>query len=103
MNCEEIWTIHVGRLTIHVIDAAGEYSRHELGQRVDQGEIPLITIAPGAWQAAELPNGVEFAFGANVCAPAFDYSQMRIGKRDELLALFPARAELIRRLSHEQG
>lgn len=99
-NCEEIWAIHAGRLDLHVIDTAGTYRRHHLGLDLASGERPVVTVPPRSWQAAELPAGLPLAFGTNICAPGFQYSEFELGKRAEMLASFPEHADLISRLSH---
>ncbi len=103
MNCEEVWTIHVGRLDLHVIDPAGAYRRCRLGLDLASGERPMATVARGSWQAAELPPEEPLAFGTNVCAPAFQFSELQLGRRREMLASFPQHHELIQRLTHPRG
>jgi len=98
-NGEEIWAIHAGRLDLHLLDPAGTYQRHHLGLDLASGERPVVTVPIRSWQAAELPAGEPFAFGTNVCAPAFQYSAFELGMRDEMLASFPEHADLISRLS----
>lgn len=98
-NCEEIWAIHAGRLTLHVLDPAGGYQRYRLGLDLASGERPVVAVPRRSWQAAELPAGEPLAFGTNVCAPAFQYSVFELGKRDAMLASFPEHADIIGRLS----
>ena len=101
LNCEEIWAIHVGRLHLHVIAPDGKYQLVRIGLDLAAGELPVVTVPPGHWQAAELPEAVPFAFGTNVCAPGFCYEESQIAKRRELCQEFPPHAELISRLTHE--
>jgi len=100
-NCEEIWAIHIGRLSLHMIDSSGGYERVRLGTDVAAGEVPLVTVPRGGWQAAELPTLQAFAFGTNVCAPVFDYSTCEMGSREQLIRSFPQHKELIGRLTHD--
>ena len=102
-RCEEIWAIHVGSLVVHTIDTDGQYERHQLGVTFERGEQPLITVPAGAWQAAELVGATEYAFGTNVCAPAFSYDDLEIASGEELVAKFPHLSEIIRRLTHTGG
>ncbi|MFZ6029897.1 MAG: cupin domain-containing protein [Chloroflexota bacterium] len=99
MNNEELWLIHTGRLLVHVIAADGSYHLLRLGSDLPGGERPVVTVPVNAWQAAEIPAGVPFAFGSNVCAPAFSYGQFEVGQREEMLRQFPTHASLIRRLT----
>ena len=59
----------------------------------------MIAIPTGNWQAAELPEGLPFAFGTNVCAPSFSFEQFEIARRDDLLRDFPEHKDLILRLT----
>jgi uncharacterized protein len=102
-NCDEIWAIHTGRLCLHVIDVTGAYTQIRIGIAVGSGEIPVVVIPRGSWQAAELPEGVSFAFGTNVCAPAFRYSEFEIGRRSVLIRAYPQHRDIILRLSHKQA
>ena len=66
---------------------------------LDCDERPVVTVPIGYWQGAELPEGEAFAFGTNVCAPGFVWTELVIADREKLLAEFPGHMELIRRLT----
>ncbi len=100
-NNEEIWAIHAGRLLVHVLAPDGTLRTLRLGMDVDAGERPVVTVPTGHWQAAELPPGVPFAFGTNVCAPCFHYTEFALASREELAAAHPAHRALIERLTRE--
>lgn len=100
-NNEEVWALHLGRLLVHVLEPGGAHWVLRLGTDFDAGERPVVTVPAGYWQAAELPPGVEFAFGANICAPAFSFAEFAIATRHELLAAFPEHRELICRLTRD--
>ncbi len=97
-NNEELWLIHAGRLLLHVLNPDGSYQLLRLGLDYGADERPVQAVPCGSWQAAELPEGTPFAFGANVCAPAFSFDEFGIAGLDELLKQYPAQAEVIRRL-----
>jgi predicted cupin superfamily sugar epimerase len=98
-NNEELWLIHVGKLSVHVIEPSGEYKLIRLGLDLRAGERPVATVGVGHWQAAELLEGTPFAFGTNVCAPPFSFDQFSIAEREALMTEHPAHAGLIRRLT----
>lgn len=100
-NSEEIWAIHLGRLLVHVLEPGGAHKVIRLGTDFEAGERPVAIVPTGYWQAAELPEGVEFAFGTNICAPPFLYSEFSIADRSDLLMQFPQHGELIKRLTRE--
>ena len=94
LNNDELWLIHL-------LGPDGTYQLLQLGTSLVEGDRPVISIPAGTWQAAEIPAGIPFAFGSNVCAPAFSYDHFELGKRDELVMEFPKYADLISRLAAE--
>lgn len=102
LNNEELWLIHQGRLLIHVIDPEGKHMIHRLGNDVNTGEKPVISVPKGYWQAAELAADEDFAFGTNVCAPCFEFDLFKLASRAELTKEFPEHRELITRLTYEE-
>ncbi len=100
LNNEELWIAQRGALLVHELDPDGTHRVHRLGLETAAGEVPVLAIRRGTLQAAELPPGEPFAFGTNVCAPAFDFGQFELTPRAELLERFPGHGELIGRLTH---
>jgi uncharacterized protein len=100
-NNEELWLIHTGQLLIHLLDPQGNYQLLRLGMDIAAGERPVLAVPAGCWQAAEIPEGIPFAFGANVCAPGFSFEYFNIARREDLLRQYPGQAEVILRLTRE--
>jgi len=100
-NSEELWLIHMGRLLIHVLDPEGDHHILRLGTDFAVGERPVVTVPAGYWQAAELPEGTPFAFGANICSPPFSYENFNIARREDLLVVYPNHAEVVVRLTRK--
>lgn len=98
---DELWLIHRGRLVLHVLGPAGESRRVALGADGAPGEVAAATVPAGHWQAAELPPGEPLAFGSNVCVPGFSWDALQIGRRADLLALYPAHGDIVLRLASE--
>jgi predicted cupin superfamily sugar epimerase len=96
---EELWFIHAGRLALHVIEPSGAHMLLRLGTDVAAGERPAAAVPASCWQAAELPEGVEFAFGTVVCAPPFSFEQLVTADAEGLQREFPEHRALIRRLT----
>jgi predicted cupin superfamily sugar epimerase/uncharacterized protein (DUF952 family) len=103
-DSDELWLVHAGRITVHVIDDAGEHRAHALGLDVAGGERPVLSVPRGALQAAELPPGTPYAFGSNVCAPPFTFERsFELCARDDLVAALPQHRDLIVRLTHQEA
>jgi predicted cupin superfamily sugar epimerase len=98
-NNEELWLIHAGRLHVHIIEPAGRHAVLHLGLDLAAGELPVGVVPAGYWQAAELPDGVPFAFGTNVCAPPLFFEEFAIASRNDPLRQHPAHRDLIQRLT----
>lgn len=103
LNNEELWLIHIGRLLIQILDPNGVHHTLHLGTDLAAGERPVITVPVGYWQAAEIPTGIPFAFGTNVCAPPFSFDEFRNGPREGLLSEFPEHFDLINRLTRDNS
>jgi len=100
-NNEELWLIHLGRVLVHVLDPDGAHHVLRLGTDLAAGERPVVAVPANYWQAAEIPEGTPFAFGTNVCAPAFSYEEFAIARREDLLRDFPDHADVIIRLTRD--
>jgi predicted cupin superfamily sugar epimerase len=70
-----------------------------LGSDVLAGQQPQLVVPRGVWQGSLLEPGGAFALLGATVAPGFDYADYEAGQREELLAQYPAFAELIRRLT----
>ncbi len=70
-----------------------------LGPDVLAGHQPQVVVPGGVWQGSLLVAGGEFALLGCTVAPGFEYADYEHGRRDALVAQYPAHAELIRRLT----
>lgn len=67
-----------------------------LGQNIFEGMKLQHVVAGGVWQGSRLGEGGNFALLGTTMAPGFEYEDYEIGKRDALIARYPAFADLIR-------
>jgi predicted cupin superfamily sugar epimerase len=91
--------VHKGQLVVHTLSPEGRDAVQRLGMDLAAGERPVFVVPAGYPQAAEIPEGVPFAFGTNVCAPPFSFDEREIAQRDPLIREFPWHCELIERLT----
>ena len=69
-----------------------------LGTDLQAGHLPQTVVPGGVWQGSLLMDYGQFALLGATMAPGFDYSDYVEGKREELLAKWPDRENLIRKL-----
>jgi len=70
-----------------------------LGQDFTSGQVVQTTVPRGVWQGARLMEGGSWALLGATVAPGFEYEDLELGRREELAARYPDRAELIARLT----
>ena len=94
----EIWYYHAGEpLNIYVIDIDGELTVHNLSP---DGEMQVV-IQPGQWFAADIPSKHGFCLVGCAVGPAFRFENFELGRKDELMKLYPQHGELIGRMCKE--
>lgn len=100
IKSDETWHHYDGSTAlIHIISPEGIYSTVRLGK----DDSLQYTIQRGSWFAGEVSDKNSFVLLGCTVAPGFDFSDFEIGKRDELLKMFPEHQEIINRLALEQG
>lgn len=93
LKSDELWFFHSGApLTIHEINAAGEYGETVLGGAVLQHAVPAGTLF-----GASVDGG--YALVSCAVAPGFDVADFEMPPRDQLCAEFPNQYDHIVRLS----
>jgi predicted cupin superfamily sugar epimerase len=95
---DEVWHFYEGAaLTIHVIDPRGAYSTIRLGHDVEGGETHQAVIPGGCIFGATVAR--DFALVGCTVAPGFDFSDLEIPSREELVWRFPQHRLIIERLT----
>ncbi|WP_327381578.1 cupin domain-containing protein [Streptomyces sp. NBC_01207] len=87
---------HGEPITYHLLHPDGRHSTAVLGPDPGQGQLLTLAVPGGIWKASHLTAG-DHALISEAVAPGFDYADMTLGRPDELIARFPAHAELIHR------
>ncbi len=92
---------HLGEpITYHLIHADGTLETVVLGPDPVQGHQLQLAVKGGTWKASHLEQG-EYGLISEAVAPGFEYSDMELGKREELLQAFPQHRSRIEDYSHE--
>ena len=100
IKSDETWHFYQGTsLTLYKIDEKGVLTSSILGDNPENNESLQITIPQNAWFAAEVNDKSSFTLTGCTVAPGFDFADFELGKRNELLNLFPQHKEIITLLS----
>lgn len=97
---DEVWHFYGGSpLYVHVIDTKGNYVRHTVGNKIDQGEVPQLVVKAGDWFGSSVVDANSWSLVGCTVAPGFDFRDFEMAKRDELVKEYPAHREIIVRLT----
>jgi predicted cupin superfamily sugar epimerase len=98
LQSDELWHFYDGTVVLlYKINKEEELSVHKLGRGKDC-ELQL-TIEKQNWFAAELEDKKSFALFGCTVSPGFEFDDFRMGKRNELIKMFPQHSSLIKRLT----
>ena len=106
LSADEIFHFYLGDPVDHVQIAGnagfqkpGGLTVTTLGSRIDKDESVQLIVPAGVWQALRLRYGGSWALlGTNMC-PGFADEDHVIGKREELLELYPLYKRIILELT----
>jgi len=95
-----VWNFFEGDpLTIHILDPVGGLIEKRLGRNFNKAESFQVVIEAGNWFAAEQRGPGEFTLAGCTVAPGFEYEDMEIAVRAQLLARYPQHQEIIEKLT----
>jgi predicted cupin superfamily sugar epimerase len=93
LRSDEIWNYYAGgSLKLYVIDN-GKLTRIRLGKR--RGETVQAIVKSGVWFAALLTNKKSYCLLGCIVSPGFEYSDWQLGKRNELIKMYPQHKKII--------
>jgi len=100
LKSDEIWHFYAGSsVTVYCIDQMGLLTEIILGDNLDKNESFQVIISKGTWFAAQIREPHSFVLMGCTVAPGFNFNDFELGKKEELLALFPEHEEVIRKLT----
>ena len=92
---------HLGSpITYYLIHPDGRLDRVILGPDPSRGHRLQLAVKGGTWKASHLEAG-DYGLISEAVAPGFEYEDMTLGNREDLLARFPEHRELIEKLSRQ--
>ncbi len=93
---DELWHHYDGAcLYIYEIKQDGQLVKHLLGKDFDKGERPQVIIPAGSWFGSRVEQENSYTLCGCTVAPGFDFEDFDLANRENLLAAFPAHAEII--------
>ena len=99
IKSDECWHFYAGgSLEIHVINSKGDYQTGKLGNKLWHGEVFQYIVSAMAWFAVEPSSTTSFALAGCTVAPGFDFNDFELGRKKNLVEIFPQHALLIERL-----
>jgi predicted cupin superfamily sugar epimerase len=97
---DELWHFHLGDpLVVHVLHQDGRREDLHIGADVLAGQRLQAVVPRGAVFGARVADGGGFSLVGCTVAPGFDFADLVIPPRAELLAEFPRHAELVTALT----
>ncbi len=100
IRSDEIWHHYAGQsLCLHMIDEIGAYRTVHLGKSVDKAEAPQVIVPAGLWFGATVVGAASYALVGCTVSPGFDFRDLEIGSRDDLLRLYPKHRLVIEALT----
>ena len=86
---------HLGSpVDYYLIHSDGRLETATLGPDLAAGQQLQLTVKGGIWKASHLPSG-DYGLVSEAVSPGFEYEDMQLGKRQQLLDTFPQHRELI--------
>jgi predicted cupin superfamily sugar epimerase len=102
IRSDEMWHFYDGNpLNIYEIDTTGALTIHQLGLNFHLGEHPQIVIKAGSWFASRVKGETGYTLVGCTVAPGFDFADFELANRQDLQAIWPAHADLIKELTRE--
>jgi predicted cupin superfamily sugar epimerase len=90
---------HMGSpITYYLIHENGELETVTMGSNILAGEQLQLVVKGGTWKTSFLEHG-NYALISEAVAPGFDFEDMTLGKKDNLLSKYPQHESIIKQFS----
>ncbi|MCX7834159.1 MAG: cupin domain-containing protein [Ignavibacteria bacterium] len=100
LNSDEILHFYDGcPVNVYLIDKNGNLEIKKLGRNISRGENYQILVKAGNWLAIKPTKRKSFSLIGCTVAPGFEYDDLHLGKKEELLKIFPKQKKLIEKLT----
>ena len=89
IQSDETWYFHQGEALEIVAILDEKLQCFLLGNNIENGELPQITIPAQTWFAAHLKKAQDYALVSCSVAPGFEFTEFELAEREKLLEKFP--------------
>jgi len=103
LKSDETWHYYTGTpLTLFIIEKSGLLRKITLGSNPDKGEVFQFVVKKDNWFAATVNKSDSFSLIGCTVSPGFDFEDFEIGKRSQLIILYPEHSSIIHKLTHPE-
>jgi uncharacterized protein len=96
IKSDELWHHYMGgSLTLYAINNNGKLSKIKMGK--SRSEAAQVAIKANTWFAASLNDKKSYCLLGCTVSPGFDYTDWQLGKRNELIKMYPQYRTIIER------
>ena len=93
---DEVWHFYLGGpLQLVTINEKGKVEEITLGHNVHAGQKPQYVVPAGLWFGSYPAKGTQFSFVGCTVAPGFDFKDLEIAKKEDLLKQYPQAKKII--------
>lgn len=101
IKSDELWHFYYGDpLIVYEIDVSGNLTEHKLGSNPDKGENFQCVIKAGNWFGSRVAPGGAYSLAGCTVSPGFDFADLELARRDELIKQYPNHSSLITELTY---
>lgn len=98
LTADEVYVHQAGApLDLLLLGPSGEVRSVLMGTDVRAGQIPQLAVPAGWWQGSS--SAGRWTLVTTIVSPPFEWDQITMGERDELVAAYPDAAARIRALT----
>jgi predicted cupin superfamily sugar epimerase len=102
LRSDELWHFYDGNpLTISAIDETGRLSEIRLGNNPEQEQVLQAVVKAGNWFGSRVSDPDSYSLVGCTVAPGFDFQDFELGKRADLIRLYPQHRKVIESLTRE--
>lgn len=101
LTADEVYVHQAGApLDLLLLGPAGETRRVLLGTDVSVGQVPQLTVPAGWWQGSS--SAGRWTLVTTIVSPPFEWDQITMGRREDLVATYPQVAERLSALTRTE-